>query len=210
MKKKLFFVVLLISDLVSTYKLLDAFPDSQTRIVGLASCLFFMNTLLILWMKYLIGQPAVVQKEIKFRILGSGVIDCSLYDILHNSWSKFRKFQILYPEIFFSLFVLILFLWIIIANIYSGNGNIFLLFANVYSSNLLLYYIGFCFGGISILTMALINNQRNGVIGSLRTEFVIKLIQTVFIAVLYGVGPIFPFIVLTSFLRLITRDNAKV
>lgn len=202
MQNKILFFFLFIIDIVSTYKLLGAFNSSLSRLFGLSACLFFINAILILWMKYLIHQPKEIQKEIFFKIADrKGVVDCSLYDILNNSWSRLKKAQILYNETIFSLFVFLLVLWITFVNIIDG-ADIFLELKNAFALSLLPYYFGFCFNSITVIVMAFIQNEKNNGIALLRREFIIKLIQAMFIAVLYGIGPVFPLIVLTSFFRL--------
>lgn len=204
MQNKILFFFLFIIDIVSTYKLLGAFNSSLSRLFGLSACLFFINAILILWMKYLIHQPKEIQKEIFYKIANR---DCSLYDILNNSWSRLKKSQILYNETILSLFVFLLVLWITFVNIIDG-ADIFLELKNAFALSLLPYYFGFCFNSITVIVMAFIQNEKNNGIALLQREFIIKLIQATFIAVLYGIGPVFPLIALTSFFRSYT-DTKK-
>ena len=65
---------------------------------------------------------------------------------------------------------------------------------------------GFCLSGIMTIVYAFIQNRKNDVIKPLRVEFMIKLIQAIFIAMFYEVGgSVFFLIALTSFIRIRSR-----
>lgn len=204
MQKYFLFIVFLISDIISAYKLLEMFPTFTSRVFGFSLCLFFINALLIFWMRYLIQQPEDVQKEILLPVGGrTGVINRSLYEILHNSWTKKRRTQFLYGEIVFSLLVVFYIILLIGMGFASGRFNLTSELKNTFSFSLPPYYIGFCLSGIMTITSALMQNRKNGVIGPLRIEFIIKLIQVIFITEFYEVGgPTLLFIALTSFIRI--------
>lgn len=207
MQKKLLFIIFLISDIASAYKLLEGFPSFMSRVFGFSLCLFFINALLIFWMKYLLRQPEDIQKEIILPVgEETGVVNRSLYEILNNSWTKMRRVQFLYGETGFSLFVLFFIVFLVGMGLASGKGDVVAELKHTFSLSLLPYYAGFCLSGITTITSAIMQNRKNDVIGPLRIEFMIKLIQTIFITMLYEVGgPAFFLIFLTSFMRIYSR-----
>jgi hypothetical protein len=206
--KKIFFVIFLITDVASAYKLLESFPTFMSRVFGFSFCVFFINALLIIWVKYLLQQPEDVQKEITVSVgERTNIVNRSLYEILHNSWTKKRRVFFLYGEFCFSLFILFFISFLSVMSFLSGKVNVFLEFKNAFSLDLLPYYVGFCLSGITTITSALLQNKKNDVFGPLKVEFMIKLIQAVFVTTLYEVGgPVFLLIVLTSFMRIRSRE----
>jgi len=207
MQKKLLFIVFLISDVISAYKLLEGFPTFTSRVFGFSLCLFFINILLIFWMRYLLRQSEDVQKEIILPVdEETGVVNRSLYEILHNSWTKMRRTQFLYGETIFSLFVLFFIVFLTGMSFASGKIDVIAELKHTFSLSLLPYYAGFCLSGIMTIVYAFIQNRKNDVIKPLRVEFMIKLIQAIFIAMFYEVGgPVFFLIALTSFIRIHNR-----
>jgi hypothetical protein len=206
MQKKLFFIFFFISDIVSAYKLLERFPSFMSRVFGFSACLFFINVLLILWVRYLVRQPEEVQKEIILPVgEDKGVANYSLYEILNNSWSKLRRVQFLYGEAVVSFFVMFYIIFLIGMSFASGKVNVFLELKNAFSLNLLPYYIGFCLSSMTIIIVAFVQNKKNNALGPLRREFIIKLIQAIFITAFYEAGPAFVLIAFTSFMRLGSR-----
>lgn len=206
--QKFLFVIFLIADVVSVYKLIESFPTFMSRMFGFSACLFFINALLILWTNHLIRQPEEIQKKIILQIgEKSGVVTRSLYEILHNRWSKTKRFYILYIDSIFSLFVA--FYLAFLTSMYSvtGRSNVADDLKSAFSLDLLPYYVGFCLGALMIIATALIKNDRNSVMGLLRKEFMIKVIQTVFVTAFFGAGPAIFMIALTSFMR-ISRQRA--
>jgi hypothetical protein len=158
-------------------------------------------------MKYLLRQPEDIQKEIILPVgEETGVVNRSLYEILNNSWTKMRRTQFLYGETIFSLFVLFFIVFLTGMSLASGKVDVIAELKHTFSLNLLPYYAGFCLSGIMTIVYAFIQNRKNDVIGPLRIEFMIKLIQTIFITMLYEVGgPAFFLIFLTSFMRIYSR-----
>lgn len=205
------FIVFFIVDIISAYKLLEVFPTFTSRFFGFAFCLFFVNLLLIIWMKYLLRQPEAVQKEIVLLVAEEkGVVTRSLYEIIHNSWTKMRRIHFFYGEAFFSIFVLILLIHFLgMSFVAGGSGLVFAEVRNAFSLSLLPYYLGFCSSAIMTIMLALMYNRKNDVIHSLRKEFVIKILQAVFITFFYeSGGPVLLFVALVSFIRVFSRKTS--
>lgn len=211
MYKKILFIVFLITDIASAYKLLESFPTFMSRVFGFSLCLFFINTLLILWMRYLLRQPEALQKEILLPVLEeAGTVKRSLYEILHNSWTTIRRTQFLYGETLFSFFVLLFITLLIGTGFASGKINILTEITNTFSLTLLPYYAGFCLSAIMTMITAFMYNRKNDVLESLRKEFIIKLLQAVFISVFYEIGgPVFFLIALASAIRMHNRKTSS-
>lgn len=207
MQKKLLFTIFLISDIASAYKLLESFPTFMSRTFGFSLCLFFINVLLIFWVRYILRQPEDIQKEIILPVgEENGVVNRSLYEILNNSWTKMRRAKFLYGETVFSLFVLFFIVFLTGMSLASGKVDVIAELKHTFSLNLLPYYAGFCLSGIMTIVYAFIQNRKNDVIGPLRIEFMVKLIQAIFITAFYEVGgPVFFLIAITSFMRLRSR-----
>jgi hypothetical protein len=117
-----------------------------------------------------------------------------------------RRTQLLYGETIFSLFVLFFIVFLTGMSLASGKIDVLAELKHTFSLSLLPYYAGFCLSGIMTIVYAFIQNRKNDVIRPLRVEFMIKLIQVIFIVVFYEIGgPVFFLIALTSFIRIRSR-----
>ncbi len=191
------FGILLVIDVAAGYKLMEAFPDGDTRIAGLFLCLVFVHVSIIAWVKFLTLRSAEFQKRIILRRFEKGGLATrSLYEVMQTMKSWRDRFSLLYQtELVFTAFVALL----VIAN---GVDTFVAALPKVFDPALLPYYVGFCFSVFATIGFSMLRQEEQTVLDDLRKEYVIKLLQTVFISALYGIGPVLPFIVLTAFLRL--------
>jgi hypothetical protein len=190
------FVILLGIDVTASYKLMEAFPDGDTRIAALFLCLLFVNVSIIAWVKFLTLRSAEFQKRIILRRFEKGGLATrSLYEVMQMMKSWKARFSLLYQtELVFTAFATLL----VMAN---GVDSFVAVLPKVFDPVLLPYYVGFCFSVFATIGLSLLRQEEQTVLDDLRKEFVIKVLQTVFISALYGIGPVLPFIVLTAFLR---------